>query len=237
MKKRYLLLIAALALVIGLCFWLLNADGICLGRIEQQSDGQWSQIHMYMNDEITVDFPVEGEEQVCLFQYETGRGSFSVKITDVEGRTVYSDTTDETGSASFLASSDLKLRIKGEGHGGVFSLIQREKPTRHPGELIPSHGLQVDGNHFGGQFSATYHLRKADGQYVNFFVENKGSGPVVITINGDYARTIPADSSGHICAPISIAIMPQAMTVKCVTASGDDIDIYWKIAQRTQNST
>ena len=236
MKKRYILLIAALVACAGLCLWLLSGD-VCLGRIENRADGEWSQLHMYMNGEMTVDFPVEGEDQICLFQYETGRGSFEVKITDAEGNRLYSNKTDETGSATFQTSSDVKLWIKGDGHGGVFSLMQREAPTKYPGEIIPSHGLQVDGTHFGGQFSATYQLRKADGRYVNFYVENNGNGPVVITINGQYDRTIQPGSSGHICAPISVSIMPQPMTVKCVTASGDDIDIYWKIAQRTQNST
>ena len=73
MKKRYLIPIAVLILCAGLFLWLLNADGICIGRIENQTDDQWSQLHVYMNDEITVDFPVEGEERVCLFQYETGQ--------------------------------------------------------------------------------------------------------------------------------------------------------------------
>lgn len=237
MKKRLLLPAAVLALVIGLCCWLLNADGICLGRIEQFADGQWSQIHAYMNEEITVDFPIEGEDRVCLFQYETGRGSFSVKITDAEGNVVYSKDTDGSGSDSFLVSSDLTLRIKGEGHGGVFSLLQREKPTQYPGEWLPTYGLREEGTYTGRQFTAAYDLRQADGKYVNFYVENYGSEPVVITINGDHSRTIEPGSSGHICAPISVAIMPQSMTLKC-TATGDEaLDIYWKIAQRTQNTT
>ena len=142
MKKRYLIPIAVLILCAGLFLWLLNADGICIGRIENQTDDQWSQLHVYMNDEITVDFPVEGEERVCLFQYETGRGSFSVKITDEEGKTVYRNTSNESGSASFLASSDLKVTINAKGHGGVFSLLQREKPVLHAGEHLPTYGIQ-----------------------------------------------------------------------------------------------
>lgn len=237
MKKRYLLLIAAVVVCAGLCLWLLNADGVCIGRMETRADDQWSQLHVYLNGEITVDFPIDGEDQTCLFQNETGRGSFSVVITDADGNTVYSDSTDKSGSASFQASSDLKLTIRGKGHGGAFSLLRRQEPELRPDDEEPSYGLQVDGNHFGGQFTATYQLRKADGKYVNFYVENNGNGPVVITINDDYARTIPAGSSGHICSPISVSFLPQPMTVKCVTASGDDIDIYWKIAQRTQNTT
>lgn len=232
MKKRYLLLLAVLAVCAGLCLWLLNADGICIGRVENRTDDQWYQLHMYMNEEITVDFPIDGEERVCLFQYETGRGSFSVKITDAEGKTVYSDTTDDTGSASFLASSDLKLQIKGNGHGGLFSLLQRQKPTAASGEAIPTYGIKESGTHNGGQLTATYHLRRADGRYLNFYVKNQGTDPVVITINGEHDLTIPPGLSGHISSTISATIAPQSMTVKCTSPSGEDMDITWSVAQR-----
>ena len=36
MKKRYLLLIAAIVVCAGLCLWLLNADGICIGRMDHK---------------------------------------------------------------------------------------------------------------------------------------------------------------------------------------------------------
>ncbi|MBQ7098445.1 MAG: hypothetical protein IJO05_01825 [Oscillospiraceae bacterium] len=237
MKKRYVLLLAAVVVCAGLCLWLLNGDGICIGRMETRTDDQWSQLHVYMNEEITVDFPVDGEDRVCLFQYETGRGSFTVKITDAEGNTVYSDTADDTGSASFLASSDLKLRIKADGHGGTFSLLQREKPVLYPGEALPTYGYKASDTHTGGKFTATYDLRQADGRYLNFYVENRGIGPVVISINGEYDLTIPPGLAGHISAPISAAIMPQPMTVKCASTSGEDINIFWSVAQRRNNTT
>lgn len=232
MKKRYLPLFAVLAVCAGLFLWLLNADGICIGRIENRTEDQWSQLHVYMNDEITVDFPVEGEERVCLFQYETGRGSFSVKITDEEGKIVYRAASDESGSASFLASSDLKVTINAEGHGGIFSLLQREKPVLREGEDLPTYGIQEKGSHTGGRFSAAYDLRKADGKYLNFYVENKGVGPVVISVNGEYDLTIEPGHGGHISATISASIMPQTMKVNCESTSGEEIDIFWSIAQR-----
>lgn len=235
MKKRHFLLAAALALVIGLCFWLLSANGICIGRIEQRSDDQWSQLHVYMNDEITVNFPIHGTPRTCLFQYETGRGSFTAKITDAEGNILYSDSTSESGSAAFQAGSDLKLWIKGEGHGGTFSLLQREEPILQPGDDPTINGLQLEGSHTGGQFTATYDLLRIDGKYVNFYVENRGNGPVTISINGENNRTINAGDYGHVTVSISSTVMPQPMTVKCVSASGDDIDIYWKVAQRAKN--
>lgn len=237
MKKRYLLLIAALVVCAGLCFWLLNADGVCLGRMETRTDKQWSQLHIYMNDELTVHFPVERKNQTIQFQYETGRGSFTASITDAEGNLLCEEASSKSGSVSFRTSSDVTLRIKAEGHGGAFSLLKREKPSYYLGDNALSYGLRVEGNHSGDEFSATYDLRKADGKYVNFYVENNGIGPVVISINGEYDRTIEPGATGHISAPISVSIMPQAMTVKCVSATGEDIDIFWKVAQRTKNTT
>lgn len=237
MKKRYLLLIAALVVCAGLCLWLLNGGGICIGRMENRTDDQWSQLHVYMNEEITVDFPIEGTDRTCLFQYETGRGSFTVKITDAQGNIVYSNTTSESGSASFQTSSDLKLWISARGHGGAFSLLQRDEPFLYPNESVPTYGIQAKGTHSGDTFTATYNLRKADGAYMNFYVENRGNGPVVISINDEYDLTIPPTLAGHICSPIFSSIMPQTMTVKCVTASDEDIDIFWSVAQRDNDTT
>ena len=235
MKKRYLILIAAIVVCAGLFLWFWNAD-ICLGRLETRTPEQWSQLHLYMNEEITVDFPVEGSNREVLFQYETGRGSFEAEITDAQGKVLYSGTTSDTGSISVRTGSDLKLRIRGNHHGGVFSLLRREKPAYFLGDNALTYGLRVDGTHTGGQFSATYDLRKADGKYVNFYVENHGNSPVVISINGEYDRTIEPGNSGHICAPISVSIMPQPMTLKCTSTTGEDMEIYWKIAQRIKNT-
>lgn len=237
MKKRYVLLIAALVVCAGLCLWLLNADGICLGRIENRTADQWSQLHMYMNEEITVDFPIEGDERVCLFQYETGRGSFTVKVTDAAGNVIYSKTSDGSGTDAFRATSDLKLWIQGKRHGGVFSLLQRKDPVRYPGELFSTYGFQSSGNHTGGKFTETYDLYQADGKYVNFFVQNLGNDPVVISINGESNLTVAPGSAGHICSNIVTSIMAQPMTVQCVSTTGEDIDIYWSVAQRRNNTT
>lgn len=229
MKKRHILLIASLVLAGLLLVFLLT-----INRIENQTDDQWSHIHMHMTDELTVNFPISKADQPCVFQWETGRGSFSAEITDAEGAVLYSTASEKSGSDPFLASSDLTLRINAKGHGGVFSLMARDDLVLEPQdpEAEPEPYLLVDGNHYGGQFTRSYHCLKFDGKKLNFYVENKGSGPVLITINGSYSRTIPAGGSGHISAPISATILPQEMTVKCVTASGDDIDIYWKVAQR-----
>ena len=93
------------------------------------------------------------------------------------------------------------------------------------------------GTHIGGEFVRTYNCLKKNGGYLNFYVKNNGNGPVLITINGKYDRIIPAGTVGHICAPVTATIFSQSMTVKCVTASGDNISIEWKVAQRDVDTT
>ena len=232
MKKRYLLLAAAAALCAALCFWLLCAD-VCIGRIENRTDSQWSQIHLYMNGGITVPFPITVENQPCVFQYETGRGAFTVTITDAEGNILHSETTDSTGSIAFPASSDLTLTIRGKGHGGVFSIASLD----HLGpEEDPYNANRVlgEGSHNDGAFTVTYSCRKVEGKRLNFYVENQGSEAVVLTINDSYSRMLSPGEAGHISAPISASAVEQTMTLKCVSIGGDDKDvvIYWKAAQR-----
>lgn len=236
MKKRYILLITALALSAVLCICLLSFGSVCIGRIENHTDGQWSHIHMYLNGELTVDFPVTGENKPIVFQYETGRGSFSVEITDTNGSILYSNTSSETGSASFLASSDLKVRIKGEGHGGVFSLTRREDLEQLPDPEAPKFRFLDDGIHTGGTFIETFDCWRFDGKYMNFYVENNANTPVTISINDDVTGTIPAGKVGYITSTISATVLPQNMTVKCTSEDGSDLDIYWKAAQRSSNN-
>ena len=230
MKRRYPLLVA-LALCAVLCLWFLSSD-ICIGRIENRSADQWSQIHIYLNGEIKVDFPGTGEDCSYVFQYETGRGSFHAEITDADGNTLYSDTADTNGSTVISSASDLTLRIHGKGHGGVFSLVRLDRllgPNENP---YDPDALLGEGFHSGGTFTVIYECQKIEGKRVNFFVENQGTEAVILTINGSYSRIIPAGSGGHISAPISPSIAAQTMTLKCVSIDGADVDIYWKAAQR-----
>lgn len=234
MKKRYLFLPAALVLAALLCFWLLTSDSVCIGRIEERSDALWSQLHVYMNNEIEVDFPIDGDGKVCVFQYETGRGSFTARITDAAGQTLYSDSSDKNGSFAFLADSDLKLRIKGQGHGGVFALTRRDDLTEVPDLEAGVFRLQGEGNHIGGTFTKSFECLKFDGKYLNFYVENNGTAPVIITINGEHGREIPAGGSGHISATISAPTLPQKLTISC--SSDEEVNIYWKAAQRSSKN-
>lgn len=229
MKKRYILP-AAIALCAVLLLLALNAD-ICIGRIVNRTDDQWSHIHLYMNDEITVDFPIEGEDQPCIFQYETGRGAFTVTVTDAEGNTLYTDTHDNNGKAAFTADSDLTLRIRGDGHGGVFSLTRLDElgPDEDPYNI---NRILGEGTHTGDTFTSTYSCRKIEGKRVNFYVENYGTEDVILTINGSYSRILPPGGSGHISATISSSIVAQTMTLKCTSADGGQLNIYWKAAQR-----
>lgn len=104
-------------------------------------------------------------------------------------------------------------------------------------EVMPMDLEFGQGTHIGGEFSRTYNCLKKNGAYLNFYVKNNGNGPVYITINGKYGRTISAGSGGHICAPVTATLFSQSMTVKCVTASGDNISIEWKVAQRDVDTT
>lgn len=227
MKKRYLLPAAALVLAAAVCLLLLAPSNVCIGRIEKQLTDQWSHIHMYLNDEITLNFPIEKDDQPCVFQYETGRGAFSVTITDSQGNTVYSDISSRSGTARFRASSDLTLRIRGWRHGGVFAL------TRQDCLSVDASGSEYrllgEGSHTDGEFTTTYSCRKADGRRLNFYVENRGTEPVTISINGSISKTIPAGDAGHVSASIQ-SLLEQNMTLSCV--SDGELNIYWRAAQR-----
>lgn len=232
MKKRYPRLIAAFVLILLLCVWLYNADNLCIGRIEDRTDDQWSHMHLFMNDEITVDFPIEKPGQPCYFQWESGRGSFVAVITDASGNVVFGTSSEGNGSELFSADSDLTLRIRAKGHGGVFALTRRDDPSLLSGDSADKSRLLGEGNHTGGNLVRTYECQKVDGKYVNFYVHNTGACSVTININGSYARTIEPGSAGHVRAPISTTILSQSMTLECVSADGSDMDIYWKAAQR-----
>ena len=229
MKKRYILMAVAALLAAAVCVVLLAPSNVCIGRIESQLDDQWSHIHAYLNDELTLHFPVDGEEQPVAFQYETGRGAFSVTITDAEGNTVYRNISDRSGTARFKASSDLTVRIRAWRHGGIFA-VTRQDHISVDQETGAEYRLLGDGTHTGGKFTATYACRKVDGKKLNFYVENRGTEPVTISINGSYSRTIPAGDAGHVSATVSVSIQEQNMVLECV--SDGELDIYWKAAQR-----
>lgn len=233
MKKRTILLLCAVVLA-AVCVGLLAFGNVCIGRIENRADGDWSQLHIYMNGEHTIPFPVSEPGQACVFQWESGRGSFAAEITDADGAVLFTTESETKGNGVFEATSDLTLHIDAMGHGGVFSLTLRDPEllSEDP-DAEPEPHLLLDGHHSGDTYTATYQCRKFDGKYLNFYVENYGDTPVIITINGENDRTIPAGSSGHITANVSATVVDQEMTVKCKSKDGGEIDIYWKVAQRS----
>ena len=228
MKKRYIILAAGLLLAAALSLLLLSPSGICIGRIVKPAADQWSHLHLYLNDEITVSFPIDQPDQPCAFQYETGRGAFAVTITDAEGNTVYSDFSDRSGTARFTASSDLTVRIRGWRHGGIFALTRQDH--LQVDDSGSAYRLLGEGTHTDGDFSAVYDCRKVDGKRVNFYVENRGTEPVTVSINGSTSRIIPAGEAGHVSVTISVSISAQTMELEC-TSEGD-MNIFWRAAQR-----
>lgn len=107
-----------------------------------------------------------------------------------------------------------------------------------PGEsIVPPLGLLIDeGTHDSAmEFSRTCFLNKINGGFVNFYIINNGTGYVTITINGSYSRTFAPGDGGHIAAPVTST--NQYFHFKCVSASGSNVNIYFKIAQRYVDTT
>ena len=87
------------------------------------------------------------------------------------------------------------------------------------------------GSYYGTSFSTSYSLKKSNGENINFWIDNKGNTSVVITINGEQARTIRPGQNGHITA--KAGFFSKTYTFKAVpTPSGGNIDIDYRIAQR-----
>lgn len=81
----------------------------------------------------------------------------------------------------------------------------------------------------------TIKLNKDNGKYVNLYVENKGSGSVIATINDQSSRTFKKGESGHIYVEVTQGALggDKSYNFKVVTGTnGGMVDIYYKIAQR-----
>lgn len=78
-------------------------------------------------------------------------------------------------------------------------------------------------------------LNKDNGKYVNLYVENKGSGPVVATINGKSERTFKKGESGHIYVEVTQGWFgaDKEYEFKVVPGTnGGTVNIHYEIAQR-----
>lgn len=87
------------------------------------------------------------------------------------------------------------------------------------------------GTYSGTGFSTSYSLKEANGENINFWIKNNGKTDVVITINGDEARTIRPGKDGHIS--VKAGYFSKKYTFEAVPSpSGGKINIEYRIAQR-----
>lgn len=108
----------------------------------------------------------------------------------------------------------------------VSTQVSQNNPIPAPNDMEIA-----SGSHSGTQFVDTYSLTKSNGAKVNFWISNKGSVSVRITINGKEGKTIAPGKSGFISA--SIGTFSKDYKFEAVpTPVGGSIDIDYRIAQR-----
>lgn len=90
----------------------------------------------------------------------------------------------------------------------------------------------AEGSHSGPEFQYSVYLNKNNGKTVNFWIRNKGSVNVVISINGENERTIKPGRSGHISADVTSASQSFDFNAEASSSTPGDISIDYRIAQR-----
>lgn len=78
-------------------------------------------------------------------------------------------------------------------------------------------------------------LNKGNGKYVSLYIENKGSNPVVATIDGQSERIFKNGESGHIYVEVTQRLFgaDKSYNFKVVPGTnGGTVDIYYEIAQQ-----
>lgn len=120
-----------------------------------------------------------------------------------------------------------------EGHrvpdsdGGVLS-----ERTSVDNEIMPVRDLDVDsGSYSGSDYDDTFYLSKNNGKTVNFWIRNKGSNNVVISINGENERTIKPGRSGHITADVTGTNQRFDFNARPSASTPGHISIDFRIAQ------
>lgn len=97
--------------------------------------------------------------------------------------------------------------------------------------IVPFDMHVGNGSYCGTEFQATYSLKSKNGRNVNFWISNKGSVDVKITINGSNSRILSPGENGHISA--SVGYFSSDFEFKAVPSpNGGTIDIDYNIAQR-----
>ena len=107
------------------------------------------------------------------------------------------------------------------------------KRTSVDNEIVSVRDLDVDsGSYSGADYDDTFYLSKNNGKTVNFWIRNKGSVNVVISINGENERTIKPGKSGHITADVTDTNQSFYFNAKSSASTPGDISIDYRIAQR-----
>lgn len=106
------------------------------------------------------------------------------------------------------------------------------KRTSVDNEIMPVRDLDVDsGSYSGSDYDDTFYLSKNNGKTVNFWIRNKGSNNVVISINGGNERTIKPGRSGHITADVTDTNQSFYFNAKSSASTPGHISIDFRIAQ------
>ena len=99
-------------------------------------------------------------------------------------------------------------------------------------EIMPVRDLDVDsGSYSGSDYDDTFYLSKNNGKTVNFWIRNKGSNNVVISINGENERTIKPGRSGHITADVTGTNQRFDFNARPSASTPGHISIDFRIAQ------
>ena len=106
------------------------------------------------------------------------------------------------------------------------------KRTSVDNEIMPVRDLDVDsGSYSGSDYDDTFYLSKNNGKTVNFWIRNKGSVNVVVSINGENERTIKSGKSGHITADVTDTNQSFYFNARPSASTPGHISIDFRIAQ------
>lgn len=106
------------------------------------------------------------------------------------------------------------------------------KRTSVDNEIVSVRDLDVDsGSYSGADYDDTFYLSKNNGKTVNFWIRNKGSVNVVVSINGENERTIKSGKSGHITADVTDTNQSFYFNAKSSASTPGHISIDFRIAQ------
>lgn len=104
--------------------------------------------------------------------------------------------------------------------------------TSGDNEIVPLRNVVIDsGSYSGSDYDDTFYLSKDNGKTVNFWIKNKGSTKVVISINGGNERTINPGKSGHISADVTGTNQYFHFNATSSPSTPGDVSIDFRIAQ------